>query len=104
MSAPLPPRDWTQLQPLGSGTIRIVEDNGGWAIELDGVRRTYRGQRARAETDCAAIYAALAPESTCPVCGKYVRENRGVIPAHNAPHLYGQPSAPCPGGRTRGGR
>lgn len=95
-----PPINWEHLQALGSGSLRIVEEKGygRWAIELDGVRRSYRSHRARAARDAQAIYLALAPDGGCPVCLRPVAANaNGRLPVHFRPKVHAEKGEPCPG-------
>ena len=92
--------DFRQRQSLGSGSLQIVEEAefARWAIELDGVKRAFRSNRVRAQKHAQAIYDALAPDGTCPICLRPIAVNvHGLLPPHPQPSLHAEEKRPCPG-------
>ena len=94
-------RNWLIPQQCGSGEIHIVrscEKPETWAVVVDGVMRAFRKSREQAERSAEQVFRGLLPESSCPVCGRFMKPNaQGRVPGHLQPKLWNEPGVPCPG-------
>jgi len=96
-------RPWLKPRAIGSGTMRVVEVPGAWAVEIDGTQRTFKSSYARAAKAADTIFAALVPDGCCPVCARRVGKLGKVWCEHNQPRVHSEKRRRCPGSGLRVG-